>query len=84
MTLAHAAELFFDGKAEMAKKRVQKLKAAGYVREGRREAFQKSTLLLTAKGTSALRADGKLTEYTSQNIDVTKRMQVSEFTVAHE
>jgi len=29
MTLAHVSALYFDGKREMAKKRVQKLKAAG-------------------------------------------------------
>ena len=33
MTLAHAGTLYFDGKYEMAKKRIQKLKTAGIIRE---------------------------------------------------
>ena len=48
MTLAHASTLFFGGKPEAAKKRVQKLKAAGYVRERPRHTYEPSVLFLTA------------------------------------
>lgn len=33
MNLAHVSALYFDGKSDMAKKRVQKLKKAGLLRE---------------------------------------------------
>ena len=44
MTIPHAADIFFGGKREMAKKRLQRLKATGYVRERRRRAFEPGTL----------------------------------------
>src|SRR4051812_21617120 len=47
MTLGHIASLFFDGKPEAAKKRVQKLKSAGYVRERPRRPYEPSVLFLT-------------------------------------
>jgi len=39
MTAAHIAALHFDGKREMTKKRLQKLKVAGLLGERRRKAF---------------------------------------------
>jgi len=39
MTPGHAAKLYFDGKPEATKKRLQKLKAAGLIGERPRRAF---------------------------------------------
>src|SRR5258708_34304853 len=54
MTLEHLSILCFDGHAEAAKKRIQKLKAAGYVAERPRRAYDRSVLFLTKTGFEAL------------------------------
>jgi hypothetical protein len=84
MSLAHAIELIFDGKAEMGTKRVQKLKAARLVRERPRKRFEPSVLGLTSEGIAVLRKTGRLLEYSGRQFDISKRLQVSPVTVAHE
>ncbi len=47
MTAAHVSVLHFDGKAEATKKRLQRLKAAGFITERRRKAYEPAVLFLT-------------------------------------
>jgi hypothetical protein len=49
MTTDHAKALYFDGKDEAAKKRLQKIKAAGLITNRPRHAFEPSVLFLTRK-----------------------------------
>lgn len=63
MTLAHAADLDFAGRAEMAKKRVQRLKAAGLVRERPLRAYEPSVLFLTDRTFRILSDRGHLSYY---------------------
>src|ERR1700733_5183271 len=49
MTAAHIAALYFDGKREYTKKRLQKFKAGGFIGERRRNANEPSILFLTHK-----------------------------------
>lgn len=85
MTLSHAAPLFFDGKPEAAKKRVQKLKAAGYVRERPRQTYEPSILFLTAKALTLLSERGLLANYPAVSLTaLEKRAQVSDLTIRHE
>jgi hypothetical protein len=50
MTAEHIVTIYFDGRSEAGKKRLQKLKVAGFVGERTRRAFQPSVLFLTRKG----------------------------------
>lgn len=85
MTLAHAAALYFAGKAEMAKKRVQRLKAAGLVRERPRRAYEPSVLFLTAPAFRVLSDHGLLSDYPRVGLtNLEKRAQVSDLTLRHE
>ncbi|CAN5716637.1 hypothetical protein BH10ACI4_BH10ACI4_38900 [soil metagenome] len=85
MTLKHAAVLYFDGKAEAAKKRIQKLKAAGYIRERERRVRERSILCFTQKGFDALRENGVLDRYPRIGWHkLRKRAQVGSHTIAHE
>lgn len=59
MTLRHMAALYFNGSGEAAKKRVQKLKAAGLVGEKQRQAREPSILVLRRKGFDALHRNGR-------------------------
>jgi hypothetical protein len=63
MTTAHVAAVHFDGKKEAAKKRLQKLKAAGFIGERARRAYEPSLLFLAAPALSLLRQRGILSEY---------------------
>jgi len=63
MTTDHATALYFGGKNEAAKKRLQKLKTAGLVSERARRAFEPSILFLTRKGLMLLQEKGVLTRY---------------------
>ena len=49
MTTDHATALYFDGNYVPAKKRLQKLKAAGLISERPRKVFGPSILFLTRK-----------------------------------
>ena len=85
MTTAHVATLNFDGKKEAAKKRLQKLKAAGLLGERARRAYEPSVLFLTRKGLLLLREQGILNEYPTIHLPVLdKRARVSEQTLRHE
>ena len=85
MTTAHITALHFDGKKEAAKKRLQKLKAAGLVNERPRRAYDPSVLFLTSKAFRLLSERGILAEYPKLSSEaLTKRAQVSTLTLRHE
>jgi hypothetical protein len=85
MTAEHIAMIYFDGRSEAGKKRLQKLKAAGFVGERTRRAFQPSVLFLTRKGLGVLKQNGVLAEYPAFNMPaLEKRARVSEQTLRHE
>lgn len=85
MTLSQATAIHFGGKHEAAKKRIQKLKAAGFLAERPRRAYDPSILFLTRKAFTALADGGYLDDYPAlawQNME--KRARVSELTLRHE
>lgn len=85
MTLAHAAVLYFEGKKEMSKKRIQKLKVAGIIRERPRSFSSPSILYIGSKGIEILRAYGHLVEYPEASLpDLENRARVSDLTLRHE
>jgi len=85
MTLSHIAELYFDGKKEAAKKRLQKLKAAGFIGERARRVYEPSILYLTRKAFALLQENGTLAEYPAMSATtLEKRARVSEITLRHE
>lgn len=85
MTLLHVVGLVFNGHAEMAKKRLQKLKVAGLVKARSAGPFQPSCLFLAQPGVAALISAGALREFpTLSSVSVSKRMQVSDLTLRHE
>ena len=85
MTLPQAARLIFDGKGEAAKKRLQKLKAAGYVGERRQAVAEPPILFLTRKGFTVLSERGLLSAYPEIGwTALERRLQVSPLTVKHE
>jgi hypothetical protein len=85
MTLDHIAALFFDGRREAAKKRAQKLKAAGLLSERPRRSTQPSALHLTPKALRVLGEHGALAAFPKLNAAALgKRLQVSDLTLAHE
>lgn len=85
MTLSHISRLYFGGRDEAAKKRVQKLKVAGFLGERARRAYARSVLFLTRKGFQMLVEDGQLSQYPQLSWRMLeKRMQVSQLTLRHE
>jgi hypothetical protein len=85
MTTDHATALYFEGKGEAAKKRLQKLKAAGLISERPRRAFEPSVLFLTRKGLVLLQEKGVLTQYPSFDLPaLDRRTRVSDLTIRHE
>jgi len=85
MTSAHAAALHFAGSKEAAKKRLQKLRAAGLVTERTRRPTEPAALFLTTKGFAHLRDHGALAEYPAFSTrSFEKRAAVSELTLRHE
>jgi hypothetical protein len=85
MTLAHASALYFDGRKEMAKKRVQKLKAAGIIRERPRHFSSPSVLFLPRRAFELLHAAGRLSDYPRIGLtDLERRGRVSDLTLRHE
>jgi len=85
MTSDHAETLYFEGKSEATKKRLQKLKAAGLIAERPRRAFEPSILFLTRKGLMLLREHGVLAEYPPFHLPaLDKRARVSDLTIRHE
>jgi hypothetical protein len=85
MTTDHAKALYFDGKGEAAKKRLQKIKAAGLITERPRRAFDPSVLFLTRKGLMLLQEKGVLNKYPSFDLPaLDRRARVSDLTIRHE
>src|SRR5438105_12432983 len=85
MSLAHIAAIHFEGRKEAAQKRVQKLKAAGYLNERSRRPYEPSLLFITRKTFDALQKAGQLTHYPSLDWSrLRKRLDVSPYTLAHE
>lgn len=85
MCIRHVAELYFLGKREMAKKRIQKLKAAGLVGEYRREPTEPAILRLMTAGLRLLEAEGVLGLYSPMAMEVhARRLRVSDSRMRHE
>lgn len=85
MTLAHIAAIFFEDRGEAAKKRVRKLKVAGYIAERPRRAYDPSVLFLTRKAFELLRNEGFAGKYPQLSIaSLEKRARVSDLTIRHE
>jgi len=85
MTSAHVAALYFGGRKEAAKKRLQKLKTAGLIGERTRRVYEPSVLYLTQKALAFLRAQGVLSEYPQLGpFSLEKRARVSNITIHHE
>jgi hypothetical protein len=85
MTAAHVAALYFDGRREAAKKRLQKLKTAGLVSERKRRVNEPSILFLTRKGFTLLSDENLLAGYPRLSAAAfEKRADVSPLTIRHE
>jgi hypothetical protein len=85
MTAEHVCILYFDGKREYTKKRLQKLKAAGLISERKRLVNKPSILFLTRKGFKLLHSHGRLMEYPPFGANSFEaRANVSESTLRHE
>lgn len=85
MTIEHAATLYFEGRGEAAKKRLQKLKAVSLIGERPRHAFEPVVLFLTRNGIKQLEAKGVLAEYPTFHLPtLDRRARVSDLTIRHE
>jgi hypothetical protein len=85
MTARHIAALYFNDKREYAKKRLQKLKAVGFIGERRRNVNEPSVLFLTRKAFAYLKGSGQLSQHPSLGVNsFESRATVSKFTLHHE
>jgi hypothetical protein len=85
MTAAHICALHFDGHAEMAKKRIQKLVAAGFIKSGPRDLFERAVYFIEPGGISELRDRGAFHKYPMSDAFLNdRRTSVSRLTIAHE
>ncbi len=85
MTVKHIAALYFEGKREAAKKRLQKLKAASLISQRKRRVNEPAVLFLTRKGFSLLSTDNLLSDYPRLSPTAfEKRADVSPLTIRHE
>src|ERR1017187_3035157 len=85
MIAGHVAQLFFNGKREATKKRLQKLKAEGLITERARRAFEPSLLFRAPKGLAVLKERGVLLEFPSLPPEtLRRRTRVSQITLCHE
>jgi hypothetical protein len=85
LSLDHVRTLFFPDKNDMAKKRVQRLKSAGFLTERPRRIGEPSILHLTWKGYLALRKGGHVGDDSQLSPKTfARRMAVSDTTLAHE
>jgi len=85
MTGTHVAAIYFNGKKEAAKKRLQRIKAAGLIGERKRRVNEKSVLFLTRKGHALLQEKNLLASFPKLSPAVfEKRANVSELTLRHE
>ncbi|MEM7148004.1 MAG: replication-relaxation family protein [Verrucomicrobiota bacterium] len=84
-TLQQIATLYFDGRYEAAKKRLQKLKASGHVRPRERHSFQPTALFLTKQGFDAVVHLPALAGYPEISWHrFYKRTQIADSTLLHE
>lgn len=85
MTAGHVAMLYFGGKREYTKKRLQKLKAAGFISERKRRVNEASILFLTRKAFSLLNREGHLSGLPQLGANSFEaRANVSALTILHE
>jgi len=85
MTAAHVATLYFDGKRPYTIKRLQKLKAAGFINERKRRVNEASILFLTRKAFNLLSRDGHLSGLPQLGANSFEaRANVSQLTIRHE
>lgn len=85
MAQRHIAALYFDGKKEAAKKRIQKLRVAGVLNERPRASHEPAVYYITRKGYELLRDEGMLDRYPRLGWEsLRKRAQVSDLTLKHE
>jgi hypothetical protein len=85
MTAAHVAAIYFDGKREYTKKRLQKLKAAGFISERSRRVNEPSILFLTRKAFNLLSREGHLSSLPTLGANsFESRANVSDLTIRHE
>ena len=73
MTAGHIATLYFDGKREAAKKRLQKLKTAGLIGEPKRKPYEPAVLFLTPLASKLLHREGKLAQYSHLELPAIER-----------
>lgn len=84
-TIHHLSTLYFGGRLEAARKRIQKLKAAGIIHERPRKVTEPSIYCLSRRGFEMLDTHGVLKEFPSVGwSQLEKRARVSELTLAHE
>jgi len=85
MALSHITALYFDGRADAAMKRVQRLKRAKYLAERPRRLYEPSILHLARAGFEALIDRGVLRDYPRLTwAEIEGRARVSELTLRHE
>jgi hypothetical protein len=85
MTAAHAADLHFSGSKEAAKKRLQKLRAAGLISERKRRVNEPAVLFLTRKGHALLAEQNAIADLPRLSTTAfEKRADVSPLTIRHE
>lgn len=85
MTSEHVSTIYFDGKREYTKKRLQKLKAAGLISGRPRRVNEPAILFLTRKAFLRLRNEGQLSHFPPSSADsFERRADLSEFTLRHE
>jgi hypothetical protein len=85
MSLRHVCDLYFDGRMESAKKRIQKLKAAGLVRERPRVVGEASVLHISKQAFLELQRSGRLEAFPPMPIAaMEKRAHVRDLTLRHE
>jgi hypothetical protein len=85
MTLSHVTHLYFNGRPEAAKKRIQRLKQERFIRERERRVYQPSILHLSRRAFAELSARGMLLDYPQLAWNqLEDRAKVSDLTLRHE
>jgi hypothetical protein len=85
MTVQHIAAIYFSGKLDAARKRIQRLKATGYIDERPRRAYEPAILFMTKKAFATLQSCGLLESYPQVGwTALEKRVRVSQSTIQHE
>jgi len=85
MTIKQTASLYFDGRFDAAKKRLQKLEAAGFIAKRARRVQDPALYSLTRKGYMSLKEDGMLDPLLELGwARMQDRINVSEMMLRHE